>query len=266
MAAHALFLALNLAWALVDSFVEAVLPTRKTFEGQAALVVSAGGGVGREAALLLGKRGVRVVCWDSDTAALRETARLVKAGGGEVHHYTVDVTRRSEVEVAAHISRVDVQDITLLVNPGPCPATAPPPDAPLLDVSGDDAAAFLERTLLTHVWLLQVLLPQMQHAGAGHVVTLLPAEAVRGAEGAALTGAHGGAVRALTEALRADVVTLGRKADIGFTNVYALRVRPDVEDKARCVPPPAPPTPGIRRGNRHGSLPLAGVAATPAAP
>lgn len=68
-------------------------------EGQAAVVVGAGSGIGEATATLLASRGVRVACVDRDEAAATGTAHTIAAAGGVALHLAADVT--DEVSLAS---------------------------------------------------------------------------------------------------------------------------------------------------------------------
>jgi NAD(P)-dependent dehydrogenase (short-subunit alcohol dehydrogenase family) len=74
--------------------------------GASALVFGAGPGMARETVLALSAAGAHVVCTDISESAARDTADLVRAGGGTAEEHTVDVRDRASVRevlaAAAH--------------------------------------------------------------------------------------------------------------------------------------------------------------------
>lgn len=73
---------------------------RTSFDGATTVITGAASGIGRATALLTAERGARLVLTDVRADDLDETARLVRAAGGEVlHHAALDVT--DQVAVAA---------------------------------------------------------------------------------------------------------------------------------------------------------------------
>jgi NAD(P)-dependent dehydrogenase (short-subunit alcohol dehydrogenase family) len=81
-------------------------------DGRRAVVVGAGSGIGREAALALAAHGAEVVCADRDTGAAAATAG---ACGGTA--YALDVLDRPAVQrAAAEIGAVDVLVFTAATN------------------------------------------------------------------------------------------------------------------------------------------------------
>lgn len=81
-------------------------------DGRKAVVVGAGSGIGREAALALGAQGATVVCADRDEAAAAATASAI--GGSP---YVLDVLDRTAVARAAdELGEVDVLVFTPATN------------------------------------------------------------------------------------------------------------------------------------------------------
>lgn len=65
--------------------------------GKVVVITGAGGGIGRELALLAATQGARLALADWNTETLAETGELVRAVGGEVRCDTVDVSDRAAV-------------------------------------------------------------------------------------------------------------------------------------------------------------------------
>jgi NAD(P)-dependent dehydrogenase (short-subunit alcohol dehydrogenase family) len=74
------------------------------FAGKVVLVTGASSGIGKATALAFGREGAAVVVAARREAEGEETARAIRAGGGEARFVRADVTR--EVEVAALVGRV----------------------------------------------------------------------------------------------------------------------------------------------------------------
>jgi NAD(P)-dependent dehydrogenase (short-subunit alcohol dehydrogenase family) len=66
--------------------------TRK-FEGKVAIVTGAAGGIGRQAALLLGQQGAKVVVADFNASGGEETADMILQAGGEARFVVTDVSK-----------------------------------------------------------------------------------------------------------------------------------------------------------------------------
>lgn len=62
------------------------------FKGKSIFITGAGGGIGRAAAVALGREGARVTVTDIQEDGIKETARLVQEAGGEALSIRLDVT------------------------------------------------------------------------------------------------------------------------------------------------------------------------------
>ena len=72
----------------------------RVLKGKVAIVTGSASGIGRASAHAFAAAGAQVVVADIDTAGGEETARLIRAAGGDALHVTVDVT--DEASVAGH--------------------------------------------------------------------------------------------------------------------------------------------------------------------
>jgi NAD(P)-dependent dehydrogenase (short-subunit alcohol dehydrogenase family) len=85
-------------------------------KGRLVLITGAGQGNGRALARGLAQAGARVIATDVNAASVEETARLVRAEGGEASPFVLDVTESSACEaLAARVGR-EIGHIDLLVN------------------------------------------------------------------------------------------------------------------------------------------------------
>ncbi len=66
--------------------------------GKMALVSGAGGGIGRETALLFAREGARVAAADRDFGGAEETAKRVRESGGTAVAIGTDVSEEAAVE------------------------------------------------------------------------------------------------------------------------------------------------------------------------
>ena len=89
----------------------------KTVEGKRVLVTGAAVGMGKMyAELAVGEKAADVVIWDVNETALKQTAEELRAKGGTVHEYVVDVSSREAIADAAARVKSEVGDPQILFN------------------------------------------------------------------------------------------------------------------------------------------------------
>ena len=88
----------------------------KTEDIKTALIVGGGSGMGRSAALALGKSGIRVFVADLDMEAARETASSIQEGKGPAESFQVDISRSDSVAAMFQALKERVDRLDLLVH------------------------------------------------------------------------------------------------------------------------------------------------------
>lgn len=89
----------------------------KNVAGKRVLITGAAMGMGRLYAQLAVAEGAEaVILWDVNETALKETAEELRAAGGHVHEYVVDVSDRVAIEAAAATVRTVVGDPHVVIN------------------------------------------------------------------------------------------------------------------------------------------------------
>ena len=88
----------------------------RLLQGRLALITGAGQGNGRALALGLAQAGARVVATDVNAANIEETARLVRAEGGEAWCFVLDVTQPTACGALAARIEQEIGNVDLLVN------------------------------------------------------------------------------------------------------------------------------------------------------
>lgn len=89
----------------------------KTVNGKIVLVTGAAMGMGRMyAERAVSEGAAAVVLWDVNETALAETTAALRAAGGTVHPYVVDVSSRAKVQRAAGHVRKEVGDPHIVFN------------------------------------------------------------------------------------------------------------------------------------------------------
>lgn len=89
----------------------------QTVAGKKVLITGAAMGMGKiYAQLAVQEKAAAVVLWDINQDALDATAAELKAAGGQVHAYKVDVSKLEPIQQAAAQVREQVGDIDILFN------------------------------------------------------------------------------------------------------------------------------------------------------
>jgi short-subunit dehydrogenase len=172
--------------------------------GKVAVVTGAGSGIGRELALGLARRGVRLALADINDSGLEETAERARALGAEVHPSQLDVSRRADVEayaatVAQHYGVVH----QVYNNAGIAGGTT------VLESEWSD----YERIVAVNLWGVihgtKAFLPHLIASGHGLVVNISSLNGIMAAPRLSAYSATKFAVRGFTEALHGELIAAG---------------------------------------------------------
>jgi NAD(P)-dependent dehydrogenase (short-subunit alcohol dehydrogenase family) len=126
-----------------------------------ALVVGAGGGIGRAAVLGLSAHGAHVVCADVDEESNEETLARVREGGGEGGAITLDTCDSEQIEeVLEVLPPLDILVYTPAVNMR----------VPLLDLSEDEFDRMIELNLKGAFLAMRAVARGMAQRGRGSII------------------------------------------------------------------------------------------------
>ena len=174
------------------------------YEGRVAVVTGGGSGIGRACALAFAREGAQVAIVDADAAGSAETARLIFEAGGEALLRVSDVAAPGSADADAAAVLEAYGRIDVLVTAagrstgGTLTSTAP----------ADWTAVFRVNVDGTWLWMRAVL-PAMQRARRGAIVTLASQLALAGGRGNSAYIASKGAVISLTRTAALDYVADG---------------------------------------------------------
>jgi NAD(P)-dependent dehydrogenase (short-subunit alcohol dehydrogenase family) len=200
----------------------------RTLDDKVVVITGAGGGMGREMALLAADRGARLALSDWDADALAGTVELVEDRGAEVRGDVVDVSDRAEVarwaaDVVDRSGRVDV----LVNNAG-------------VSLSGD----FEDMSYEDFDWIVGVnlhgvvngtkeFLPHLIASGDGVLVNISSLFGLVSMPGQSAYNATKYAVRGLTEALREEMLVNGHPVSV--TCVHPGGIRTGIVRRGRAT-------------------------------
>jgi NAD(P)-dependent dehydrogenase (short-subunit alcohol dehydrogenase family) len=175
-------------------------------DGRMAVVVGAGGGIGREAARGLAGQGARVICADIRGDAAKETAGLIEADGtGAAEAYPLDVLDSSAVSAAASaFADADVLVFTHAINVR----------KRLLDYSNEEFDRVVSLNLRASFELIRAFGPAMVARGRGSIIGFSSIRSVTTEPGQGVYAATKAALVQLTRTAAAEFGPSGVRVNV----------------------------------------------------
>lgn len=168
--------------------------------GRTALVVGAGSGIGRAAALGLAAHGARVICADVNVAGADETLANISAAGGDGLAIALDMRTSAAIDAAlAKMPDIDVLVSTPSINVR----------KPLLDISDEEFDRVVGLNLKGTFMLMRTVARGMAERGRGSIIVF---SSIRGdvvEPGQGVYAATKSGVRQMCRALAAELGTSG---------------------------------------------------------
>ncbi len=210
-----------------------------SLEGRVAIVTGAGSrsaeiGNGRAAALLLARRGARVLLLDAQLDCARETERMIAAEGGSALALACDVSdavqcRQAVAYAVEAWGRVDI----LVNNVG---IGGPAGNAVDLDLEEWDHA--LRVNVTSMMLMAKYAIPEMRRLGRGAIVNIASVAGLIGGTPALLYPTSKGAVVNMTRAMAAHHGVEGIRVNcvapgMVYTPMVAGRMTPEVREQRR---------------------------------
>lgn len=160
---------LKLIYYLFEAIVLAFIPKSWRFKdiaGETVLITGAGSGIGRLLALRFAKHGARIVVWDLNLEAAKETAKIINEGG-EAFAYYCDVSKPQNVYEAAALVKREVGKVDILVNNAGIVT-----GKRFLECPDHMIQKTFEVNAISHFWTCKAFLPDMQESNHGHIVSI----------------------------------------------------------------------------------------------
>ncbi len=147
----------------------------KRLRGKVVLIVGAGSGVGRGAALRLAREGAALVLAGRQLHPLQETRDLVVPHNAEVLTQRADIANPADVENLVEAARAHWGSVDILVNA----AGINVPARALASVSVEDFQKIIAANLSGAFYLARALLPIMRERGGGTIINVASDVALR---------------------------------------------------------------------------------------
>jgi NAD(P)-dependent dehydrogenase (short-subunit alcohol dehydrogenase family) len=132
-----------------------------------AVITGAGSGFGRALALVLARRGWKILIADINRAGMEETLAMVREAGGEGEVFECDVSKKEDVQRMADYSFSTWKKIDLLINNAGVVSCGFVGDIPLEDWSWCVGINFWGMLYGCHSFI-----PGMKAQGGGHIINV----------------------------------------------------------------------------------------------
>jgi NAD(P)-dependent dehydrogenase (short-subunit alcohol dehydrogenase family) len=171
-----------------------------SLKGKVAIVVGAGGGIGRAISEAYAEAGAAVGCLDFNEANARDTATAIVKVGGRAIALKLDVTSENETRTATDAVCAEFGRLDILVN---CAATSDP-SGTVVDYSLEDWNRVLAVNLSGCFLMSKAAIPQMVKHGSGSIIHIASQLGSVGAPERAVYCAVKGALINLARAMAVD--------------------------------------------------------------
>lgn len=223
-----LSLIFKVVYAVAEAFYQTVISiSEQSVANEIVLITGTGHGIGKELALQYAQLGAILVCWDINENLNEKTVQELRKLGAKAYGYKCDVSDREAVLELAKKVRLEVGDVSILVNNAgimPC--------HPLLHHNHQEIRKIFDINVLAHFWMLEAFLPSMIQNNHGHVVALSSMAGVMGIPNLVPYCGSKYAVRGLMEALAEELREDARQIQVKFTSIF-----PFIVDTGLCKKP-----------------------------
>ena len=168
-------------------------------EGKVVAITGAGSGIGRATALLLAKRGAKLLLGARRRDRLEALAATIVEAGGEALCIATDVTQRADLAALVALARERYDRLDVLVsNAGIGPVS--PFDA----LCVEDWEAMIDVNIKGVLYGIAAALPVFRQQGTGHFINVVSTAGLKIVPSQGVYAATKNAVRTITEALRQE--------------------------------------------------------------
>lgn len=182
---------------------------KRPYENKTCVVTGAAGGIGRELALELARRGARLALSDVNEEQLVVTQRDAERLGAEVHATRLNVADHASIYAYAASIETHFGEVHQLYNNAGITGSGE-----LVDMPEALIQRVIDINLLGVLHGSRAFLPRLVKSGSGVLVNISSLNGFAGMPGLPVYCASKFAVRGLTEALRADALLHGQPVQI----------------------------------------------------
>jgi NADP-dependent 3-hydroxy acid dehydrogenase YdfG len=168
-------------------------------DGKVVVITGASSGIGEATAVLLARRGARVVLGARRSDRLSDLAARIEQAGGAAVHTRTDVTRRKDLHTLVALACERFGRLDVLVN-----NAGAGPISPLDDLRVDEWDQMVDVNVKGVLHGIGAALPVFRTQGTGHFVTTASTAAFRIVPTMAVYAGTKFAVRAICEGLRQE--------------------------------------------------------------
>ncbi|MDR2747465.1 MAG: SDR family oxidoreductase [Treponema sp.] len=172
----------------------------KSVRDRVVLITGGGSGIGRLTALDFAGRGARVVVWDLNQEALKQTEAGAAEKGLSIRTMICDVSSREDVYRQAESLVRETGPVDILINNAGVVS-----GKPMLETPDDLIEKTMRVNILALFWTAKAFLPGMIERNSGHIVNISSAAGLIGVRGLADYCASKFAVYGFNESIRMEL-------------------------------------------------------------
>lgn len=210
-----------------------------SLSGRVAIVTGAGSrtadiGNGRAAAILLARRGAKVLLIDASLDAAKETEQMIAAEGGTSLAVRVDVAQPAECRRAVFAAVEAWGRVDILVNN----VGIGGPEGTAVEVDVESWEKAMRINVTSMMLMAKYAIPEMIKIGAGAIVNIASVAGLRGGTASLLYPTSKGAVVSMTRAMASHHGTQGIRVNcvapgMVYTPMVAGRMTPEMREVRR---------------------------------